>query len=321
MTTSATDEIEGGDHVQAHREQVRSDRSVRIEPAGCTQPQDDLQAGRIEGEEEVNVLFARPVGGDASEPCCAGIPADPRSDGGRILDVTPRLYGSVIRRLDLTYPRERQKMPAKPVTISMTRFADFVVTDPLGQVAKVREVRRQYEQPYRPGGDFWSRWREQVAEVHQRGGNRSDIELIGTSAQDHRAGQYASACAGYNRFWGHKRLRIVGFPVPTVWPYGTLQVRVNPEWILEVSGKPMVVKLHLKEKLQLNQRLANPLLRLLDQHFGPSVGGPPVAILDVHRGKILRPTARSGGMDAALRMQAAAFLAGWEAVGASSRVA
>jgi len=44
-------------------------------------------------------------------------------------------------------------MAPKPITISMTRFADFVVTDPLGQMTKVREIRRQYEQPYKPGGD------------------------------------------------------------------------------------------------------------------------------------------------------------------------
>lgn len=202
-------------------------------------------------------------------------------------------------------------MAQKPITISMTRFADFVVTDPLGQMAKVREVRRQYEQPYKPGSDFWSRWREDVEKLHRKGATRDGLPPIGKHAKDNRVEQYTSACEGYAKFWGRKHLAVVGHPKPALWTHGHLQVRVNPEWILEIDGKQCVVKLHLAERLVLNQRLANPLLGLLDMHFGSTVGGPDVAILDVHRGRLLRPTTSLEGMSTVLHMQAAAFLAGW----------
>jgi hypothetical protein len=202
-------------------------------------------------------------------------------------------------------------MSTETVSISMTRFADFVATDPLGQLSKVREVRRQYEQQYRPGGDFWSRWREGIETVHRRGGGRSELDQIGGNAKDNRGEQYVSACQGYAKFWGRKHLEIASYPKPATWVHGGLHVRVNPEWVLTVNGQPVTIKLHLKDKLPLNQRLANPLLHLLDQHFGAAIGGPAVAILDVHRGKLWRPTTASTGLDAVLRMQAAAFMAGW----------
>lgn len=69
----------------------------------------------------------------------------------------------------------------------------------------------------------------------------------------------------------------------------------------------------------LNQRLANPLLHLLDSHFG--MPDREVGLLDVHRGKLWRPTAESRSMDNVLRMQAAAFLVGWEAVESRRNIA
>lgn len=203
------------------------------------------------------------------------------------------------------------------ISVSMTRFCDFVATDPLGQFSKVKEIRRQYEAPYRPGGDYWSRWREGAAEVHRQGGARADIEALGTNAKDNRGDQYTSASAGYCQFWGRKRLDLLAEPQRATWVHDELEVRVNPEWLLEINGTSTVVKLHLKEKLRLNQRLANPLLYLLDEHFGSGVGDRTVGIIDVHRGKLWKPTSPSTGMDAVLRMQAAAFIAGWRALDAA----
>lgn len=176
-------------------------------------------------------------------------------------------------------------MDGTPVTISMTRFADFVVSDSMGQFTKVKEVRRQYEKPYVPSADFWSRWREGVEDIHRRSGTRDHLTKVSEEALHNRADQYESACLGYGRFWGRKRIEVLGSPKPSIWTHGRLQVRVNPEWLLRINGKDTVVKLHLKERLQLNQRLANPLLHLLQMHFGTAGATPALALLDVHRGK------------------------------------
>lgn len=196
--------------------------------------------------------------------------------------------------------------------ISMTSFGQFcAAADPLGQLSKVREIRRRYEQDYTPGGDFWSRWREAVEDIHARDGGREELAGLGQRAQANRGPQYVSASAGYEAFWGRKRIELVGSPKPAIWVHDRLRVRVNPEWLLRVNGKLVIVKLHLTERLPLNQRLANPLLHLLQIHFSSS--DQTVGILDVHRGKLWRPTAASRAMDDVLRMQAAAFLVGWDA--------
>jgi hypothetical protein len=192
----------------------------------------------------------------------------------------------------------------------MTRFADFCASDPVAQLSKVREIRRQYEQPYAPSSDFWSRWRDGIEAVHRRGGHRDDVRAVAKQAQDNRGDQYGSAAEGYRKFWGYKRIEFMGLLTPAIWQHDRLQVRVNPEWLMSINGKRTVVKLHLKDRLQLNQRLANPLLHLLDSHFG--VDGRAVGILDVHRGKLWTPTAESRSMESVLRMQAAAFLVGWD---------
>lgn len=205
-------------------------------------------------------------------------------------------------------------MDEKPIVITMTRFGDFVVSDPLGQLAKVREVKRQYEAPYGPSGDFWSRWRDGVRNLHRMSGSRDGLDLIRAGAKDNRAQQYGSACEGYAKFWGRKTIEFVGSPKPVLWTHHRLQVKVNPEWVLRINGVDTLVKLHLKEKLALSQRVANPLLHLLDQHFGAPVGGPQVALLDVHRGRLWQKRTEIRGIEPVLRMQAAAFLAGWDQV-------
>lgn len=199
---------------------------------------------------------------------------------------------------------------ADDVVVSMSRFADFCASDALSQLAKVREIRRQYEQPYSLSADYWSRWREAVEAIHRRGGSKRDLPTVSFQAKDNRAPQYASACDGYARFWGRKSVEFVGTPEPATWRHGRLTVRVNPEWVLRVNRKRTVVKLHLKERLPLSQRLANPLLHLLETNFGRR--DTTVGLLDVHRGRLWVPTRESRTLDSVLRMQAAAFLAGWD---------
>lgn len=196
----------------------------------------------------------------------------------------------------------------------MTSLADFMVSDPLGQFAKVKEIRRQYESDYTMGADFWIRFREGIEEAIKRGPSRSTLATVHENAKNNRGAQYKSASDGFERFWGRRKLEVVAHPKPATWQHGRLRVRVNPEWILDINGSTFVVKLHLKERLRLDQRLANPLLHLLAQHFGPSVGGPPVAILDVHRGKVFKQNRAHQDLDTVVNMQAAAFVAGWEAI-------
>lgn len=108
-------------------------------------------------------------------------------------------------------------MALEPIRISMTSFGDFCASDPLGQPAKVRELRRQYEQQYALSSDFWSRWRAGVERVHAMSGSRVDLDALAKAAKDNRGEQYASASTGYGRFWGRKKIELIGRPKPVEW--------------------------------------------------------------------------------------------------------
>jgi hypothetical protein len=203
-------------------------------------------------------------------------------------------------------------MPPKQIRISMTSFADFVVCDSLGQFSKVRAIHKQYEREYFPGADFWSRFQEGVESLLRGDGKPADLDEIHQTAKNNRGSQYDSACKGFRKFWGKQKIELVSTPKVATWDHGRLQVRVNPEWILRINGELVVVKLHLKKNLLLNQRLVNPLLYLLNQKFGSPVGGPRVAILEVHQGKLWTPGKSRRDLDPVLHMEAAAFVAGWE---------
>lgn len=127
---------------------------------------------------------------------------------------------------------------------------------------------------------------------------------------DNRLGPYASALDGYRRFWGKQNVELIAPLTPATWSHDRLRVRVNPEFLLRINGKPTIMKLHLKARQPLNQRLANPLIYLLEAGFGST--DKSIALLDVHRGKLWTGGKKRSSMEDVLRMQAAAFLVGWE---------
>lgn len=197
-----------------------------------------------------------------------------------------------------------------PPTITMTSFAGFIATDPSGQLAKVREIKRRYEQEYKRGSDFWPRWIEAMQKAQRGDGQRPDLSHVWRQAPDGRDDQYRTASEGFGAFWGRKKLQLLGFPRPVEWKHKRLRVRVNPEWWLSVNGRRTLVKLHTTRDVVLTQRMANPLLQLLKLCFP---GDHDVLILDVHRGKAWK-LRTSSDLEPVLRMQAGAFLEGWDAI-------
>lgn len=214
-------------------------------------------------------------------------------------------------------------MTSKKIRVSLSQFQDFLIApDPSAQLARVREIYKILLRPYRPGQDYWSHFREGVAEIHERGGSPAELDSIIDSAPDARIAQYKSALDGYRRFWGIKNIQLEKTPQPAKWERGRLQIRVNPEWILRVGHQQLVMKLHLKKRYELDQRAANPVLLMLTEHFGPRVGGPQVGLLDVHRGKLWTIRRRSiDEISGVVHMQASAFIAGWDQVEAELEAA
>lgn len=200
-------------------------------------------------------------------------------------------------------------MKTKPINISLSRFTDFLVTDHLGQVAKLREIQRQFEEPYGRGGDFWAGWRDGAATHLAESGSRSSMDLIASSAHERKRRQYESACAGLQKYVGRKDVECLRVPSPVIWTYDRLNVRLNPDLEARIGDVVHVVKWHLKQDLMLDQRTVNPLLDLMESHFGGD--GRIVTIVDVHRGRGFVRTRSSPDFETTLWMQAASFVLGW----------
>jgi len=192
----------------------------------------------------------------------------------------------------------------------MTSFADFVVSDSLSKFSKVLAIHRQYEREYSPAADFWSRFQQGVEGVLSSGGKPIDLDEVHKIAKDNRSTQYLSACRGFQRFWGNRTIELIGRPKTEIWEHDRLQVKINPELIVRIDGRAMTLKLHLKDKLTLTQRLSNPLLFLLDQKFSSELEPRGVGILDVHRGKLWIPGSSRKVLEPVLQMEAASFLQG-----------
>jgi hypothetical protein len=204
-------------------------------------------------------------------------------------------------------------MSNETVEITMTSFARFILADAQSKMAQARSIRHQYEDGYRQSSDHWRYLRSELRDALVAGGPRSAVKVIPKGVREKQRSAYESACAGMFKFWGRKHLQLIGEPEPRHWTYGRLDVKVNPEWQLDLDGVETVLKLYLKRDLTLTKRLADPLLSLMAVTFDPEARGMSMGVLDVHRGKLFSGTAHNYELRPVLEMQAAAFLVGWEA--------
>lgn len=201
--------------------------------------------------------------------------------------------------------------PRRP-RISLSRWVDYLAADNAAKVSKVAEIKRQYDDPYSQGGDYWRAWRSGVVNLHLLGLDSDALSEIVEAALPTRRPNYRKACDGYRCFWGRKTLVASQAPAGMDWAWNDeLTVRINPDITLRLRGEDVAVQFHLKADLALTQRLANPALRMLTDLYGPD---QPVGILDVHRGKLFRPTRRRRTDAIVLRAQASSFVESWSAL-------
>jgi hypothetical protein len=202
-------------------------------------------------------------------------------------------------------------MSSDPIQITMTSFARFILADAQSKMAQARSIRHQYEDGYSQGGDHWRYLRSEMHDLLMTGGPRSAVKAIPKGVRAKQRNAYDSACNGMFKFWGRKHLRLLGEPESRHWTYDRLEVKVNPEWLLDLDGVETVVKLHPRRDIPLTKRVADPLLSLMAVTFDAEASG--LGVLDVHRGKLFSGTPHNRELAPVLEMQAAAFVVGWDA--------
>jgi hypothetical protein len=197
--------------------------------------------------------------------------------------------------------------------ISSTTFIDFLFKPDISKVAFVRQTRRRYEQPFKQGMDYYGRLRDGMISVLRDGADLSILDAVVEEAPSNRRDNYEACIAGFRR-WLASRQGIVWVrrPKMRLWTRGALEVRLNPELLVNVDGKPHRVKLYVQGTPKLSQRRANLLIHLLGSEGSD---GDNIGVLDVRRGRLFAQTVSSPDFDTLLDAGASTFVTLWHAVG------
>jgi hypothetical protein len=169
--------------------------------------------------------------------------------------------------------------------ISLSDFVEFSIKFGPSKVTKVREIKNR--PAYEPAFDLWKPLREGIAGLPKAPGTpREELDAI-IDAQDHatKLKLYPVAVAGFLDFLGKKPPEWIGTP-RGVWREGALEVAVNPEIGLKISGKPTVIKLYFKSD-ELTRPRVQASIGVMQAELGAKVGaGTRFAVLDVKAGKL-----------------------------------
>jgi len=192
--------------------------------------------------------------------------------------------------------------------ISLTDFVDFAISTPPSQLTKVRQLCSRGA--YDPRFDFWKTLREGVQEFHEKG-KKLDGVLVGLKDAK-KLKRYPSSVKTYGKFVSKQKDLSWFKPPSAIWSYGGLNVRVNPELGLNISGKKYIVKLYFKDEKPTKQRLkvVFEMMRIalcLDDTIMS-------AVIDVSNGKLIVPKPLAEDLLPLLEAQALAFMHLWSAV-------
>jgi hypothetical protein len=198
--------------------------------------------------------------------------------------------------------------------ISSTTYMKFLISTGTPRVAVVREARRHVEDGYAQGSDYYRGVREGTIDILRAGRHPVELDAIIEDAIPARRENYRACVDGLRKWMGRQGIVWTRRPTPKTWRSGELEVRINPELLVTVDGKPHRVKLYLPAKPVMNQRRANLLIHLLK--MAGDDGSANVSILDSRKSRLFSQTFDSPDFDVLLEAEAMSFTAMWHAVGA-----
>jgi hypothetical protein len=174
--------------------------------------------------------------------------------------------------------------------LTLTEFLDIVVANPTSKATKVRAAKKNREQEYNPAFDFYKQIRERIEETHRLGKPKAFIQaLMPAVTHDLKLEHYPVIIKGYTKWWGKKTLKWFDPPSEPYANHG-VEVRVNAELGLLVDGKPHAIKLYFKAD-PLSKSRINVIHQVMADTLLPECPkGTQVAVLDVRRGKLYKPT-------------------------------
>jgi hypothetical protein len=196
--------------------------------------------------------------------------------------------------------------------VTSTTYVDFLMRTGLSRLRVVKEARRQYEEGYAQGRDFYRPIREGIVTMHRANGVIDQLWQIVEDAPPAKSDSYKAAVKGYERWMRGKGIVWTNRPKPYRWTHGDLAILVNPELLMNVDGDPYRVKLYFKSH-KVTQAGANLVIHL---HESAGLAGENVAVLDVRNARLFTKTRTGSDYETVLRSEALSFAAMWHAVGA-----
>ncbi|MCL4455488.1 MAG: hypothetical protein M1157_07625 [Deinococcus sp.] len=195
--------------------------------------------------------------------------------------------------------------------VKLTTFVDFVIASGTPRITCIRKAKRLYSQDYKPAFDYWRLLRNQLVEMHEQNLGKQHLDDVVNELNDSRKVEaYQKCIQTYKRWMGRKQLAWMGCSTAD-WKSGHLKVRVNPELGLQINNSPYIIKLYFRAKEPSKGRLATMLYLMETTLLKQSPHVTP-AILDVHRGRLIKPTSAVQGIDVLLEAEAAAFVMMWD---------
>jgi len=192
--------------------------------------------------------------------------------------------------------------------LTLTDLVDIVSRAGSPKATKVREIKNR--PAYAPAQDFYKGLREGLVELHRLKQGKPALSPLASPPDAKKTAHYASAVAGYKKWWGQKSLSWFD-PPRNIYSAHGIEVAVNPTLGLHINGLPHVITLHLKSD-KLTKVRADLICELMAVALSPSAPANAVmCVLDVRNSKLFVAGAGSQGLQAMINAELAYVASLW----------
>lgn len=196
--------------------------------------------------------------------------------------------------------------------LSLTDLVDIVSTAGTPKLTRVKRLK--YRPPYHPAFDFYKPFREHIIRNHRAGQGRAELpQVLSVVTDEKKLSNYPQLVTGYRKWWGRKKIEWFE-PPSDIWSIGDVGVRVNPELGLSINGQPHLVKLYMKADGLARNRIhviTHLMHETLQDQCDPDT---QMAVLDVRRSKLIKPTVPVTSLSALLQGELAYIASIWSLV-------
>ena len=175
--------------------------------------------------------------------------------------------------------------------ISLTTFVDFV--NSIG--VKKRDVvfKNLIKEKYDPRKDFYRILRTAIIAMHKNGDPISRLPQLVLTFDKKKTKHYNMLIKGYQKWASHKKISFIKDD-SRIFTLKQLDIKINPELILNIKNQPTVIKMYFKE-VPLTSDSANMIVTLLALAFGETeeYKDYQFAVLDIRRSRLFKLTKKT----------------------------